>query len=154
MRRKAWLLLFIPVLMILLWVYVLRLLERASIPVSAVQGVVAQDYWYDWLEYTDGYDWVILRVNPESFSPPAAWLTTTAALSDIKPWDSGRYHYFDRGFREHPALPETFTAWQYSPADPLSPHYEQEWFAGMYDAASGILALYRGHALYGMIPGL
>ena len=161
MKRKPWLLLFIPALAILLLVYVLqplhraaRLLEHTGIPVSAVQGIVAQDYWYDWLEYTDGYDWIILRVSPDTFSPPSAWTASDAALSDIKPQDSERYHYFNQNFREHPALPETFTAWQYIPADPLIPRYEQEWFAGMYDAASGILALYRGHALYGMIPGL
>ena len=162
MKRKAWLLpliVLIPVLLILMWVYILqplhrtsRLLKRAGIPLSAIRGVIDQDYWYDWLEYTDGYDWVILRVDPDGFTPPQDWNTTSASLADVKPQDGSRYHYFHWDFREHSALPETFTAWIYIPVDPLAAFDDQEWFAAMYDEASGVLALYRGHALYGIIP--
>lgn len=159
MKRKAWLILLIPVLLVLIWVYILqplhrtaRLLKRAGIPFSAVRSVIDQEYWYDWLEYTDGYDWAILRVNPDNFTPPQDWNTTPALLADIKPQDSDHYHYFHWDFRDHPSLPDIFTAWVYSPADPSVPSSEQEWFAAMFDETSGVLALYRGHALYGIIP--
>lgn len=159
MKRKAWLILLVPVLLILLWVFILqplhrtsRLLKRAGIPISAIRGVIDQDYWYDWLEYTDGYDWVILRVDPDGFTPPQDWNATSASLADVKPQDGSRYHNFHWDFREHSALPETFTAWVYIPADPSVPSSEQEWFAAMFDETSGVLTLYRGHALYGIIP--
>lgn len=155
MKRKAWLILLIPVLLILQGVLLrpARLLKQAGIPFSAVRGVIALEYWYDWLQYTDGYDWVILRVNPETFTPPQDWSTMPASLADIKPQDSDRYHFFHWDFRDHPALPETFTAWFYRPVDPLTAFEDQEWFAAMYDERTGMLALYRGHSLYGMIPG-
>lgn len=159
MKRKSWLILMIPVLIIFLWMFVLqplyrtaRLLERAGLPLAAVRGIIANDYWYDWLCYTDGYDWAILRVNPDTFTPPQDWTSAAAPLSAIKPQDSERYHYFHWDFREHPALPETFTAWYYVPIDPLAAFEDQEWFAAMYDEVTGILAIYRGHSLYGMIP--
>lgn len=153
MKRKAWLILIIPLLLILLWWLLrpARLLDRAGVPVTSVRGVIAQEYWSDWLKYTDGYDWVILRVNPETFTPPQDWNTTPASLADIKPQDSDRYHDFHPDFHEHSALPETFTAWFYSPVDPLADFEDQEWFAAMYDEHTGILAIYRGHALYGTI---
>lgn len=160
MKRKAWLLLLVLVLLILLWVFILqplhrtsRLLKQVDVPISAVRSVIDQEYWYDWLGYTDGYDWVILRVNSDGFMPPQDWNTTPALLADIKPQDDDHYHFFHWDFRDHPFLPETFTAWIYTPVDPLSAFEDQEWFAAMYDETSGVLALYRGHALYGMIPG-
>ena len=160
MKRKGWLILLVPVLVILIWVFILqpflrtaRLLKQAGVPFSSVRSVIDQEYWYDWLGYTDGYDWAILRVDSDGFTPPQDWNATPARLADIKPQDSNRYHYFHWDFRDHPSLPETFTAWIYNPVDPLAAFEDQEWFAAMYDEHTGILAVYRGHALYGMIPG-
>ena len=151
MKRKAmrWTWLLVLPTGLLLWLYLalpLRLLDQADIPRTQVRGILGCETWTDWLNYTDGYDWAILRVG-DDFSPPESWTQGAATLREINPTASG--HYFHTGFINHPALPESFTAWLYIPHDDAAPFEQRTWFAAMYDADSDVLALYLGHDLWG-----
>ena len=126
-----------------------KLLEQADIPWRDVRGILVSETWTDGLNYTDGYDWAILRVRKD-FTPPDSWTNTTATLQEINPAIPGQSrHYFAPSFYNNELLPAAFTAWLYIPHDDADPFGQRAWFAAMYDEDSGILALYRGHDLWG-----
>lgn len=147
LKPLAWLLLITAVILLLMLLNRTdKLLDQADIPWTDVRGVLDSETWTDWLNYTDGYDWVILRVG-KGFTPPAGWTHGTATLREISPTTSS--HYFHTGFIQHSALPETFTHWLYIPHNDADDFAQRAWFAAMYDENSGILALYHGHDLWG-----
>lgn len=117
-----------------------RLLRLAPVRWSSVRSVEAQGGWYDLLKYTDGCEWALLRV--EDFIPPANWSAEPCTIESLP-------ETFHADFAQ--ALPQNavWSTWHYVPVDTSLPFEEQEWFAALYDA-SGMLALYRGYALYGL----
>lgn len=150
MKGRRWVYLLIPVLIVVLIVGlyplggILRLMERAGISPLTVRRVAGHDAWQDPLGYTDGYEWVILQVDPNRFSPPEGWSAAPVTLAELQP--DG--HPFARSFWEHEALPDGFSACFFSPIDPGLPFEEREWLCFLYDG-QGTLALYRGFLLYG-----
>ena len=146
MKRLLKRLLFAAILVVLIFALlplgrVSRLMRRAEAPLGSLRGVEAQGGWYDLLKYTDGCEWAVLRVA--DFTPPAHWYAEDAA-PDAAP------ETFHEDFLR--ALPPdaAWTAWHYVPVDESLSFEEREWFAAFYDAAGGLLALYRGYALYGL----
>lgn len=118
------------------------LMEKAGLPLTCIRGIHAVDSWTDWLNYTDGYDYAVLQVDPESFAIPEDWTRGLSTAGDSHPKS---YHDV--------TLPETITAWRYEPRDLSLPFDEQEFFAAMYDENTGTLVLYRGHSFYGSPRG-
>ena len=146
MKRLLKRLLFAAILVVLIFALlplgrVYRLMRLAEAPLGSIRRVEAQDGWYDLLKYTDCYEWAVLRVA--DFTPPAHWSAGDASPEAVP-------ETFDDDFIL--ALPENaaWTAWHYVPVDESLPFEEQEWFAAFYDAAEGLLALYRGYALHGL----
>lgn len=126
------------------------LLEQASLPLTCIRGIRAADSWTDWLAYTDGYDYAVLQVDPNTFAPPEGWETGLASAKEITsaPEGLGCCRLSSNFYRDAP-LPESFTAWRFDPRDTSLPFDGQQFFAAMYDAATGTLVLYRGHSFYG-----
>ena len=147
LKPLAWLLLIAAVVLLLMLLNRTdKLLEQADVSWTDVRSILDSETWTDWLNYTDGYDWVILRVG-QDFAPPEGWNHGAATLREINPTTSG--HDFHTGFIQHSALPETFTDWLYIPHNDADDFAQRAWFAAMYDENSGILALYHGHDLWG-----
>ena len=126
------------------------LLEQAGLPLTCIRGIRAVDSWTDWLAYTDGYDYAVLKVDPDTFTPPEDWTHGQAPAEEINPAPEGLgCSDFHPNFYRDAPLPESFTAWRFDPRDKSLPFDEQEFFAAMYDASTGTLVLYRGHSFYG-----
>lgn len=126
------------------------LLDQAGLPLTCIRGIRAADSWTDWLAYTDGYDYAVLQVDPNTFSPPESWTLGQAPAKEINPAPEGLgCSDFHPNFYRDAPLPEAFTAWRFDPRDASLPFDEQQFFAAMYDAATGTLVLYRGHSFYG-----
>jgi len=126
------------------------LLDQAGLPLTCIRGIRAADSWTDWLQYTDGYDYAVLQVDPNTFSPPESWTLGQAPAKEINPAPEGLgCSDFHPNFYRDAPLPEAFTAWRFDPRDTSLPFDEQQFFAAMYDAATGTLVLYRGHSFYG-----
>ena len=119
-----------------------RLLDMADIPWNTIDGVEAHGGWYDLLKYTDGSEWAILRVK-EGFLTPSCWHVEACTL-DVLP------EKLHTNFVQACPTDVQWTAWHYVPVDELLPFDDQEWLAAFYDAAKGLLAVYRGYSLYGM----
>lgn len=126
------------------------LLEQAGLPLSCVRGVTAVDSFTDWMAYTDGYDYAVLRVNPKTFTPPENWQQGTATIEEVNPAPEGLgcYDFHPNFYRDAP-LPASFTHWLFIPHDPFAAFDRQEFFAAMYDAQTDTLILYRGHSFHG-----
>lgn len=151
-RRVLYILLPIVLLVGVARVYLLlrpipALMERAGLSLSCIRGICATDRFTDGLNYKDGYDYAVLQVDPDAFTPPEGWTHGTATLRQINTATSG--HHFCSDFSNDPALPATFTDWVYIPHNDADDFAQRAWFAAMYDADSGILALYCGHDLWG-----
>lgn len=114
------------------------LMEQAGLTLTCIRSIHAVDSWTDWLNYTDGYDYAVLQVDPGSFVPPEDWTRGQSKAGDSHP-----HSYHDA------PLPETFTAWRFDPRDRSLPFDEQTFFAAMYDENTGMLVLYRSHSFYG-----
>ena len=126
------------------------LLEQAGLPLSCVHGITDVESFTDWLTYTDGYDYAVLRVNPKTFTPPANWQQGSATIQEVNPAPQGLGCYdFHPDFYRNALLPESFTHWLFIPRDSSAAFDQQEFFAGMYDGQTGILVLYRGHTFHG-----
>ena len=126
------------------------LLEQAGLPLTCIRGIRDVQTWTDWLQYTDGYDYAVLKVDPAAFTLPDSWTQGSATIEEINPSPEGLGCYdFHGNFLHTAPLPERYTAWLYIPRDASLPFEEQQWFAAMYDASTGTLALYRGHSFYG-----
>ena len=125
------------------------LLEQAGLPLTCIRGIRAVESWTDWLAYTDGYDYAVLKVNPATFTPPDNWTQSSATIEEINPAPEGLGCYdFHGNFLHRASLPESYSAWLYIPRDSSASFDEQQWFAAMYDASTGTLVLYRGHSFY------
>lgn len=126
------------------------LMEQAGLPLTCIRGFLDAATFTDWLAYTDGYDYAVLRVDPRTFVPPENWTRGEATAEEINPAPEGLgCSDFHPDFYRDAPLPETFTAWHFEPRDLTLPFSEQAFFAAMYDERSGVLALYRGHSFYG-----
>ncbi|MBQ2953383.1 MAG: hypothetical protein IJE07_07475 [Clostridia bacterium] len=126
------------------------LMQQAGLPLTCIHGIRDVETFTDWLNYTDGYDYAVLKVDPETFTPPESWTQGQATIEDVNPYPEGLGCYdFHGNFLHNASLPERYTAWLYIPRDASAPLEEQQWFAAMYDASTGTLVLYRGHSFYG-----
>lgn len=126
------------------------LMEQAGLPLTCIRGIHAVDSWTDWLNYTDGYDYAVLQVDPGSFVPPEDWTRGQAPAEEINPAPEGLgCSDFHPNFYRDAPLPETITAWRFDPRDRSLPFDEQTFFAAMYNENTGMLVLYRGHSFYG-----
>lgn len=130
------------------------LLEQAGLPLTCLRGIAAADSFTDWLSYTDGYDYAVLKVDPASFAPPESWEKGLSSAEEINPAPEGLgcYDFHPNFYRDAP-LPKQFTAWRFIPRDGSLPFDEQQFFAAMYDASTGTLVLYRGHTFHGSHQG-
>ena len=126
------------------------LLEQAALPLSCVRGITDIESFTDWLAYTDGYDYAVLRVNPKTFTPPETWQQGSATVEEVNPAPQGLgcYDFHPNFYRDAP-MPESFTHWLFMSRDSSAAFDQQEFFAAMYDAQTGILILYRGHTFHG-----
>lgn len=126
------------------------LMQQAGLPLTCIRGIREAETFTDWLAYTDGYDYAVLKVDPATFTPPEGWTQGQATIEDINPYPEGLGCYdFHPNFPRDTLLPESYTAWLYIPRDASLPFEEQQWFAAMYDASTGTLVLYRGHSFHG-----
>ena len=126
------------------------LVRQAGLPLTCIRGIRDVETWTDWLQYTDGYDYAVLQVDPNTFAPPESWTLGQAPAKEINPAPEGLgCSDFHPNFYRDASLPEAFTAWRFDPRDTSLPFDEQQFFAAMYDAATGTLVLYRGHSFYG-----
>ena len=126
-----------------------RLMAQADLDVACIRHICDFGSWTDPQNYTDGYEWIILRVSGD-FVPPDSWTQQPATLAEINPpAEAHSRHYFAASFSENEFLPDTFTAWLYIPHDDADPFEDREWFAAVYDANTHTLGLYRGHSLWG-----
>jgi len=88
------------------------LLDQAGLPLTCIRGIRAADSWTDWLQYTDGYDYAVLQVDPNTFSPPESWTLGQAPAKEINPAPEGLgCSDFHPNFYRDAPLPEAFTAW-------------------------------------------
>ena len=131
-----------------------ELMQQAGLPLTCIRGIRDVETWTDWLQYTDGYDYAVLKVDPAAFTLPDSWTQGSATIEEINPYPEGLGCYdFHPNFLHHAplneSLPESYTAWLYIPRDASLPFEEQQWFAAMYDASTGTLVLYRGHSFHG-----
>jgi len=102
-------------------------------------------YWNDVLKYTDGYEVMVIRIDPTEWVTPEGWKKEGVNPIDVfKPHDVSIQPALKK--LEGYTLLEEYSEWFYLEVNPDGFSYEHSIYAGFYDYA-GTLLLYRAHNL-------
>ena len=120
-------------------------LKMFNLPEKLVNNIENYAYWKDILSYTDGYEVMVVRIDPFEWTIPENWIVEPVNPVELfQPYDVSIKPALNKleNYNLLPQYPEWF--WLEWNPDGLS--YERSIYAGFYDRA-GTLLLYRAHNL-------
>ena len=120
----------------------IEFLGEFGLPGEMVSGIEARAYWKDPLLYTDGYEAILVKVDPEEWTAPEGWQSGAVepnALLDPCGVDMEPALEKFEGF----SLQETYPEWFFREVRSDYIDHVIEVYAGFYDQA-GTLLLYHG----------
>lgn len=128
------------------------LVKLAEMPPYCAEDILFRAYWTDFLQYCDGYDILIFRSRENLISELDGWThvssITYEEMEQLAPRDLYSRVLNESGVR----LPDSYTAYFLNSPFEKGDDFRMgdEFIFGLYDAASRICLIYRGHHLYGL----